>query len=226
MYQLYELIWLIFIEIGLQPHLINYLDPEISLLLRAALWNYSIRLNSASFGQRLLFIAYDRDQLSKNHNIHKHFLFNVLLKYIRDNIVYRFTDQQSLQKCVTYSENIIAIGTMLNFFRFLNFGKKPSLVDYILGLDNISMYGNRRREIGYSHMTRELIWGGFMVFFIVKAIIVQFAFKFYRISYRNCWALLCLWSIIIMSKENAGMLWTSWHVRRQACRHIKSQPSI
>lgn len=52
---------------------------------------------------------------------------------------------------------------MLNFFRFLHVGKRPSLVDYVLGLDNISLYGNRRREIGYSNMTRELIWGGFMV---------------------------------------------------------------
>lgn len=54
---------------------------------------------------------------------------------------------------------------MANYFRFLNVGKRPSLVDYALGLDNISMYGNRRREIGYNHMTRELIWGGFMVYY-------------------------------------------------------------
>lgn len=139
--------------------------PEIDLLLRAAIWNYSIRLNAATFGQRLLFIAYDEDQLMKSYNIYKHFFFNVFLKYIGDNITFRLTDNQPLQKCVTYSENCITICTMLNFFRFLRMGKRPSLVDYVLGLDNISIYGNRRREIGYNHMTRELIWGGFMVRF-------------------------------------------------------------
>lgn len=141
----------------------NRLNPEIDLLLRAVIWNYSVRLHSATFGQRLLFITYDKDQLTNNYNIHKHFFLNVLLKYIRDNITFRWTDQNTLQKCVTYCENFIAFSTVLNLFRFLNVGKRPSLVDYALGLDNISMYGNRRREIGYSHMTRELIWGGFMV---------------------------------------------------------------
>lgn len=147
----------------MQPSLLNKLNPEIDLLLRAVIWNYSVRLQSATFGQRLLFITFDTSQLMKNYNIHKHFFFNVLLKYIRDNITFRLTDQLTIQKCVTYCEQLIAFCTMLNFFRFLHVGKRPSLVDYALGLDNISMYGNRRREIGYNHMTRELIWGGFMV---------------------------------------------------------------
>lgn len=141
------------------------MNPEIDLLLRTAIWNYSVRLHSATFGQRLLFITYNKDQLTKQGTIYKHFFLNVLLKYIRDNITFRWTDQRALQKVVTYCENVIAFVTVINFFRFLNVGKRPSLVDYILGLDNISMYGNRRREIGYSHMTRELIWGGFMVSF-------------------------------------------------------------
>lgn len=139
------------------------LNPEIDLFLRSITWNYSVRLHSATFGQRLLFITYDKNQLTNNANLYKHFFFNILLKYIRDNITFRWTDQVKLQKCVTYGENFIAFCTVLNFFRFLHGGKWPSLVDYVLGLDNISMFGNRRREIGYSHMTRELIWGGFMV---------------------------------------------------------------
>lgn len=133
------------------------------MIIRAAVWNYSVRLNSATFGQRLLFITYDRDQLLKSSNIYKHFFLNILLKYIRDNITMRWTDKQFLQRFVSYCEIFITFCSMLNFYRFLNVGKRPSLVDYVLGLDNISMYGNRRREIGYSHMTRELIWGGFMV---------------------------------------------------------------
>lgn len=148
----------------LQPGLLNHLTPEIDLILRAAIWNYSVRTHSATFGQRLLFICYDKDQLFNGHKIHQHFILNVFVKYIRDNITSRCIDQRSLQKIVTYCENFIAVCSLLNFFRFLEIGKRPALADYVLGLDNISMYGNRRRELGYSHMTRELIWGGFMVF--------------------------------------------------------------
>lgn len=146
-----------------QPWLLQRLSPEIDLIIRAAVWNYSVRLNSATFGQRLLFITYDRDQLLNSFNIYKHFFLNILLKYIRDNISVRWTDKQFLQTFVSHCEIFITFCSMLNFFRFLSVGKRPSLVDYVLGLDNISMYGNRRREIGYNHMTRELIWGGFMV---------------------------------------------------------------
>lgn len=159
----------------MQPYLASKLHPEIDFLLRAAIWNFSIRSNSATFGQQLLFMAYDKDQLFKSYNIYKHFFFNILIKYIRDNITFRWTDQERLQKWVAYCENVLAICTMVNFFRFLHVGKRPSLVDYTLGLDNISMYGNRRREIGYSHMTRELIWGGFMV----SSIKLSFFFKLF-----------------------------------------------
>lgn len=156
-------IFVIVFLIILQPDLLNHITPEIDLLIRAAIWNYSIRLHSSTFGQQLLFICYDKDQLYKNRQIYKHFVLNVFLKYIGDNIAFRCMEQLSLQHIVTYCENFIAISSLLNFFRFLYVGKRPSLIDFILRLDNISMYGNRRRELGYSHMTRELIWGGFMV---------------------------------------------------------------
>lgn len=90
-------------------------------------------------------------------------MLTVLIKYLADNITFRWTNQHSLQRVIEFSETFLSVLNLLNFFRFLKTGKRPSLIDYILGLDNITMYGNRRREIGYSHMTRELIWGGFMV---------------------------------------------------------------
>lgn len=148
-----------------QPTLVRKILPEIDLCLRAALWNYSVRLNSATFGQQLLFICYDKDYLFSKHRLSLHFFISVLLKYIKDNITYRLTSQQRLQRAVSVCENLISFLDIVNYFRFLKVGKWPSLLDYALKLDNISMYGNRRREIGYSHMTRELIWGGFMASF-------------------------------------------------------------
>lgn len=146
-----------------QPGLLSRFTPELDLILRSALWNYSVRLNGSTFGQRLLFISYDHDQLYVNYRVHLHFVLNILLKYFKDNVTFRFTRNQSLQQFIAYAEHCIALMEIVNFFRFLKIGKRPSLIDYTLGLDHISMYGNRRREIGYSHMTRELIWGGFMV---------------------------------------------------------------
>lgn len=149
--------------IPLQPGLLSRFTPELDLILRAALWNYSVRLNASTFGQRLLFITYDRDHLFVNYRVHLHFILNILLKYFKDNITFRYTRNQSLQQFIAYAEHCISLMEIINFFRFLKIGKQPSLVDYALGLDHISMHGDRRREIGYSHMTRELIWGGFMV---------------------------------------------------------------
>lgn len=136
---------------------------EIDLLLRAFIWRYSIGRHSATFGQRALFISYDTEQLHKGNTLHKHFLLNVVAKYVCDNVAFRWTENRLLQRLLSYSENTMAVCTLLNFFRFLDTGKRPGLTDYILGLDNISLYGNRRRDISYSHMTRELIWAGFMV---------------------------------------------------------------
>lgn len=119
-------------------------------------------LQLATFGQQLLFITYNKDQMT-SRKFTLHFLFNVALKYIKDVATFRFTTNPKVQNTIEWSENALVVCGLLNFFRFLNTGKRASLVDYLLGLDSISIDGNKRRDIGYSHMTRELIWGGFMV---------------------------------------------------------------
>lgn len=92
-----------------------------------------------------------------------HYVVNVLLQYAKECAVLRMASQRHVQSALTYAENAVICGALWNFFRFLRVGKKASLPDWLLGLDYISMYGNKRRDVGYSHMTRELIWGGFMV---------------------------------------------------------------
>ena len=106
-------------------------------------------------------MCYNKDQL-KGYKLHFHYILNVLLRYAKDNATLRLTHLPALQQCLFWCENILTVFNLWNFFRFLKTGQKASLTDVVLGLDNISMYGNKRREIGYSYMTRELIWGGFM----------------------------------------------------------------
>lgn len=137
-------------------------QPELDLVLRTAVWQCSTGQKLASFGQQLLFTCYDRQQLNQ-YKLVLHYISEVFLKYLKDNVDLRATNHDKLQRVILWSENILVVLTLLNFFRFLKTGKRPGLVDYVLGLDHISMHGNKRREIGYSTMTRELIWGGFMV---------------------------------------------------------------
>lgn len=189
--------WLCF---SFQPEIVQYLRPEVELLLRTALWNFSIRLNAATFGQQLLFICYDKAHLLSKRTLSLHFLLDVFLVYLRDNATSRFTSVQMLQRTVSFCENSIALLNVINYFRFLKVGKKPSLIDYVLNLDNISMYGNRRREIGYSHMTRELIWGGFMV----RMNTAHFTTAPFCNVFRNrsCWPFHCRWSTITTWEGN------------------------
>ncbi|KAJ6642970.1 Peroxisome biogenesis factor 2, partial [Pseudolycoriella hygida] len=146
---------------NLSPGQFTNYQLELDLFLRSAIWYYSIGCSISTFGQQLLFICYDENQLTKSKLL-LHYIVNVLFKYVKDYANYRYANSRNLQTCTVWIDNALTFCTLLNFFRFLKTGKKPSLADYILGLDNISMYGNKRRDVGYTHMTRELIWGGFM----------------------------------------------------------------
>lgn len=115
---------------------------------------------NSSFGQQLLSLQYD--QLSKNKLV-LHYVFQIVSKYAKDITDVRFTTNTSLQKTMSWIDLSSRVLYLLNFFRFLKTGQKPTLVDYILNLSYISEHGNKSRNVGYAYMTRELIWGGFMV---------------------------------------------------------------
>lgn len=125
------------------------------------LWKISVFDSKSTFGQQLLSITYDNEEITKCKLIGNYTL-TIVMQYLRDNATFRLTNSLLIQKLVTYAENLISILFVVNFFRFLGTGKYPSISDYVLGLDHVTLFGNRRRNVGYAHMTRELIWGGFM----------------------------------------------------------------
>lgn len=175
-----------------QPGLLTRFQPELDLILRTAIWNYSVRTQLATFGQQLLFICYNPDQLTRSR-LSLHFVTTVLLEYLRDVSTYRASHVEWLQRTTSWADSAIGVGHFVNIFRFLSTGKKPNLVDWILRLDHISMHGNRRRDVGYTNMTRELIWGGFMVDF--KTQNISFFFNIINLFVcffsRNSWDSLC-----------------------------------
>ncbi|XP_062559363.1 peroxisome biogenesis factor 2-like [Armigeres subalbatus] len=146
---------------NLPPGLLSRFQPEINLLTDSTLWGLSVRKSFATFGQQMLSITYEQDQLSAG-KLKAHYALTVALGYLKELIQFRLTGVTFLQRMITIVENCLTCLNFINFFRFLRTGRKPSLVDYVLRLEHHSMDGAKRRTVGYSYMTRELIWSGFM----------------------------------------------------------------
>ncbi len=115
-----------------------------------------------TFGQKLLSITYDPKDLTRKKLAFQYFL-TIFTKYVTDVSAIRFTSLERFQNSLRLLDLISRILFIINFFWFLKTGKKPTLVDYILRLDSISVTGNRKRNLGYNYMTRELMWTGFIV---------------------------------------------------------------
>lgn len=105
-------------------------------------------------------LSYDKESLTLSR-LSLHFALTVVPLYLKSNAENRFINKEWLQKAINAGEHIATALSIINFFRFLKNGKKPGLVDLLLGIDIISLRSNQR-NVGYKYMTRELIWGGFM----------------------------------------------------------------
>ncbi|XP_041783898.1 peroxisome biogenesis factor 2 [Anopheles merus] len=145
----------------LPPGLLSHLQPEINFVLNSALWNFSIRTHYATFGQQMLSIAYEKDQLP-SAKLALHYLLTTVLPYAKENAQFRLTSWSRVQKLLQLAENALVLFNLVNFFKFLRSGTRPSLVDCLLRINHRSLDGAKRRTIGYSYMTRELVWAGFL----------------------------------------------------------------
>lgn len=133
------------------------------MLIQSAIWFGSVGKQCATFGQQLLVLAYDGEKLTTSR-LSLHFVLTVLPRYIKSLDEQRLSRRSEwLHKIIEWGENLALVLTVLNFFRFLKTGRRPTLIDFLLGLDYISLRNNQRRDIGYKYLTRELLWGGFMV---------------------------------------------------------------
>ncbi|XP_055626804.1 peroxisome biogenesis factor 2-like [Toxorhynchites rutilus septentrionalis] len=146
---------------NLPPGIVSRFQPETNFLLSSVLWSTSIWKSGATFGQQMLSITYGEEQLNST-KLKAHYFLTVALDYMKELAQFRFTNVTFVQQLTTVVENCLTCLKFINFFRFLQSGRKPSLVDYILRIDHRSIDGAKRRSIGYSYMTRELIWAGFM----------------------------------------------------------------
>ncbi|KAM7358959.1 peroxisomal biogenesis factor 2 isoform 2-T2 [Cochliomyia hominivorax] len=147
---------------AISPVLFVKIQPELDLLIQSVIWFGSVGKRCSTFGQQLLVLSYDSERLTLSRLI-LHFCLTVLPSYIKSLEERRLNRSlEWLHKAIEYGENAALVLSILNFFRFLKTGRKPTLIDYFLGLDYISLRHNQRRDIGYKYLTRELLWGGFM----------------------------------------------------------------
>ncbi|SPP85297.1 peroxisome biogenesis factor 2 [Drosophila guanche] len=147
---------------AISPVLFIKFQPELDLLIQSAIWFGSVGKRCSTFGQQLLVLAYDAEKLTVSRLV-LHFALTVLPGYVKSWEERRLSRRvEWFSQAITWAENSALVLNILNYFRFLKTGRKPTLIDYFLGLDYISLRNNQRRDIGYKYLTRELLWGGFM----------------------------------------------------------------
>ncbi|XP_037950277.1 peroxisome biogenesis factor 2 [Teleopsis dalmanni] len=167
---------------AISPTLFFKIQPELDFIIQSAIWFGSVGREFSTFGQQLLVLSYDSERLTICR-LCLHFALSVLPQYIKNVISVRSSTirMEYLKKSVEWGENAALVLTVLNFFRFLKTGRRPTLIDYLLGLDYISLRNNQRRDIGYKYLTRELLWGGFMEILGLVLPIINFR-KIHRLS--------------------------------------------
>lgn len=154
--------------------------PEVDVLVKYLIWNYSLKTNSSSFGQRLLNLSYKNLDRRKAVLL---FLFLSIPDYLRERLVNenfileRLPSSYQRSKYKGYIEQVDNFFHLLNFiwtFFFLHLGNQPRYAEKLLGIYNQSSTMNKPRSIGYSYMTRELLWHGLIELFTISLPMIDF----------------------------------------------------
>lgn len=145
----------------LQPRYLQLLLPEIELLIRTWIFRNSLYKQKFTFGQEMLSLKYKRDNFSKS-KLYWYYGYTVGLKYLKERAIYSFTLNTNVQNFIHKLETFQLIGDVLNFLRFIQTGKYPLLIDFILGLE-LTADKLTREDLTDFSWTRELLWHNFIV---------------------------------------------------------------
>lgn len=151
------------------PGKIDKWQAEVDVLLKLLIWKFSLQRGSSTFGQRLLNLHY------ANINQKKAVLYlilSVLPQYLKDklaneNLSDRGVLVQGLKSLVDWTSNVVGLLELINLLYFLHRGVQPRAIEFLLNLSSQSITTHRPRTIGYSYMTRELLWHGLMELFTI-----------------------------------------------------------
>ncbi|XP_023335548.1 peroxisome biogenesis factor 2 [Eurytemora carolleeae] len=137
---------------------LDLIGPELEAIIKIIIWNFTLRARNSSIGQELLgieFIVKNRLQI-----VGTGFL-NIVLKYLearQSSIVRLFPGREEmLNKSFQTIQNILKFAELVNFVIFLQNGIYPNLIQRLLKLKPRPVV-QESRSVGYSFMTRELMW--------------------------------------------------------------------
>lgn len=109
----------------------------------------------------MLSLSYKTDNFSKS-KLFWYYGYTIGLKYLRERAIYSFTSNTKVQNFVNKLETFQLIGDILNFCRFIQTGKYPLLIDFILGIE-LTAEKLTREDLTDFSWTRELLWHNFIV---------------------------------------------------------------
>ncbi|XP_014482897.1 PREDICTED: peroxisome biogenesis factor 2 [Dinoponera quadriceps] len=151
-------------------------QTEIDVILKILIWKFSLQHGNSTFGQRLLNLHYAN--LNQKKAI-LYLLMTVLPQYVKDKLAnenlsaYGGTAYR-LKSFIDRISNVISLLQLINLLFFLHRGIQPRVIELFLGLSTQSITTNKPRNIGYSYMTRELLWHGLMELFTVGIPMINF----------------------------------------------------
>ncbi|XP_011304513.1 peroxisome biogenesis factor 2 [Fopius arisanus] len=164
-------------------------SPEINAGLRSLIWIFSLGTGKSTFGQKLLDLTYIDLTRAKSLLI---LILSVLPKYLEDKYVdpNRISLRPRDKILKNYLERIFNIFNLLSFINlllFLNRGTQPTILERLLGISSRNIASTRPRTIGYSYMTRELLWHGLMELFTIGLPLINFHYlkRCFRFSRRD-----------------------------------------
>lgn len=144
----------------------NKWEPEVDTILQIIILHLSLRGVGATFGQQLLNIEFVKSQ---RKSALLAISIPILLKYIQKRVssVALRTQSSKVKKIMDFlshwGETSFAVGSLLNLLLFLRSGHYPNLLYRIFGVQMAYVSSkSRQRQVGYTHMTRELIWHSFI----------------------------------------------------------------
>ncbi|KAG8238545.1 hypothetical protein J437_LFUL018072 [Ladona fulva] len=147
---------------------LNSWEPELELFLKCLLWKFSAAKSNATFGQQLLGIKFRDESSCKKVWLLAAIVFGT--KYIHSrsievsNLAQKREAKDIVHRITRYIEIGILISKLINFLKFLHEGKYPSLGHRVARLTVVPIDPGKRRTVGYSFMTREILWHGFIEF--------------------------------------------------------------
>lgn len=144
----------------IEPRFLQPILPEIELLIRTWIFKYSIVNQQSTFGHQMLSLKYVPENFSKN-KLYWYYAYTILFKYLRERAIYSYTSNTKVQNFVYKLETLQIVADILNFCRFIQTGKYPSVIDFILGL-HLTAENLTREDLSDFSWTRELLWHNFI----------------------------------------------------------------